>query len=493
MKKITYYIAGLIAFATILSACDETLDLDPISEITSEYKKLENEGQVRSAVIGCYNGMQKPMETEWMLTELRSDNSVQGAPTSTNTQNIEFNQLDLFSLLPTHARVYEYWLATYHNISRVNTVFASISVMTDEDEKNKLEAECRFIRAYHYFNLVRLFGPVFIETENILPAQARLINRSPVDSVYALIERDLNFAIKTTSLPDKRSNADLGRVSKLAAKTLLAKVYLTQGNLTGARTLLEEVYGKHSLLPYDKVFSIQYEMNDEIIFAIRYKSGGYGIGSSFANRFAPSSSGSAVINGDGSGWNFPSYDLMNNGYEANDARKAVTVAIYGSGTWPKNYTKKYLSQVQTTYDAENDWPILRYSDVLLMLAEIINEKDGYTNALPLINKVRSEHGNLPALTGITSQDACRLAIEKERRVEFAFENQRFFDLVRTKRAVDVLNNHIFVADLKFYNRYTVATRPNAADIVKEWQLLLPIPQREIDANSKIVIAQNYGY
>lgn len=492
MKKIIYIIC-LAVFTTFYS-CDETLDIDSDSEITSVYKEYKTEGQVRAGLVGCYNGLQKPMETEWMLTELRSDNTVQGSPTSTSTQNLEFNQLDLFFLLPTHARVYDYWLATYHNISRINTVLYSIDVLKDEKEKELYIAECKFLRAYHYFNLVRLFGPVFIETANVTPAEARLKDRSPVEDVYQLIIEDLKYAVDAENLPEKRSDADLGRVSKLAAKGLLAKVYLTLGKLPESRKLLEEIEitQLHRLLPYKEVFSTQNEMNDEILFAVRYKAGGYGIGSPFANRFAPSQSGSAVINGDGSGWNFPSYDLMANAYETGDARRDVTVDVYGTGDWPKNYNKKYLSQVQTTYDAENDWPILRYSDIILMLAEIINEQEGHTNALPWINEVRRVHGNLSALTMVTSQEECRLAIERERRVEFAFENQRFFDLVRTGRAVEVLNNQIFNTDKAFYNRYKVDV-PNPANIVKEWQLLLPIPQREIDANNKIAITQNYGY
>lgn len=138
-------------------------------------------------------------------------------------------------------------------------------------------------------------------------------------------------------------------------------------------------------------------MNEEILFTIRYKAGGYGLGSPFANHFAPTSSGSNVVNGDGSGWNHPSYDFMNNAYEPGDARRDITVDTYGNATWVKNYSKKFLSPVSNTFDAENDWPVLRYSDVLLMLAEVINETEGPANALPLINQVREVHGQLPTL------------------------------------------------------------------------------------------------
>lgn len=493
MKKIIYILTGL-ALIFSLPSCDETLDINSESEITSPDKTLTTEEQVSAAVVGCYNGLQKPMETEWMMTELRSDNAVQGVPTSTNSVNIEFNELDLFRLLPTHAQVYNYWLSSYTNIDRTNTVLGSLSVVKDEDKRNQYKGECAFIRAYHYFNLVRLYGPLFITTENISPDDAKLKDRSPVEDVYDLIIEDLTFAATITSLPEKWNDSNAGRVSRLAAKTLLAKVYLTLGKLNEAKNLLTEIRGsgKHQLLPYAEVFSIQNEMNDEIIFSIRYKAGGFGLGSPFANRFAPTASGNSIVNGDGSGWNFPSYDFMQNAYEAGDARKDVTVSTFGNATWVKNYVKKYLSAVSLTYDAENDWPILRYSDVLLMLAEVTNELEGYAGALPLINEVRNAHGNLPALTMVTSQNECRLAIEKERRVEFAFENHRFFDLVRTGRAIEVLNNQIFNLDKAFYGRYN-ANAPDPKSIVKEWQLLLPIPQREIDTNNKTVISQNYGY
>lgn len=490
IKKLTYLVG--VAMLAIFSACDETLDINAESEINDPDKKLKTEAQVYAALIGCYNGLQKPMETEWMMTELRSDNAVQGVPTSSNAVNLEFNELDMFTLLPTHAQVYNYWLDTYTNIGRTNTLLGSLEVVADEDLRSTYEGEGRFIRAYHYFNLVRLFGPVFITTENITPEESKTKDRSPVEDVYKVIIEDLKFA-SGEILPEVWDDDNAGRVTRLAAKTLLAKVYLTLHQYDEAKKLLVEVQssGKHYLLPYEDVFSIQNELNAEIIFTIRYKAGGYGLGSPFANRFAPTSSGSSIINGDGSGWNHPSYDFMNNAYEPNDARRDITVDVYGSGTWPKNYIKKFLSPVSNTYDAENDWPILRYSDVLLMLAEVLNETEGPANAIPLINEVREVHGELPALTMIETQEECRLAIEKERRVEFAFENHRFFDLVRTNRAVEVLNNQIFETDKAFYNRY--ANSPDPAQIVKEWQLLLPIPQREIDTNNKVIITQNYGY
>lgn len=491
MKKYIY-IVGLISSLFCFVACDETLDLD----IPSEIHKLDTQDKVRAALVGCYNGMQNTMENEWRLTELRSDNAVQGNPGSRNDVNLYLNDLDMFTVLPTHPEVDKYWLAAYKNINNANMVLAALDIIEDGNEQNAIKAEASFIRAYHYFNLVRLFGPLFIVTDRVSEQEAKSKQRSSVDLVYEQIIKDFAYAAddEVAALPEKQSDDNLGRVSRLAAKGMLAKVFLTQGNLVEARKLLDYIVstGKHELLPYKEVFSINNEMNNEILFSVRYKSGGYGIGSPFANYFAPTSSGNSVVNGDGKGWNFPSYDFMQNAYEANDKRKEITVNTFGNATWVKNYVCKYLSSVAITEDAENDWPVLRYADILLMLAEVINEQEGHTNALPLINNVRATHGDLAPLTMINSQEGCRLAIEAERRVEFAFENHRLFDLMRTNRALDVLNHQIFVADLTFYDRFK-DLKPDPTRIVQDWQLLLPIPQREIDTNNQIRISQNYGY
>lgn len=485
MKRLIYGLA-IVLFAGF-TACDDMLDIDPVSEIPAD-KYYQNAEQINTALMGAYRGMQKPLLTEWVLTELRSDNTVQRLPTSTNTQNLDLNDFDMFRPTASNPNIYDYWYATYQNIGAVNAILGNIGVVPSGSLKNQYEGEAKFIRAYHYFNLVRLFGPVFITTEVISPTAARMVNRSPVSDVYDLIISDLEFGAEM--LPQLYDNRNKGRISQWAAKTLLAKVYLTLGDSDNAKTLLLDVKQNsgHGLLTnYANVFSTQNEVNNEIVFAIRFKSGGFGMGSSFANLFAPAQSGAAIVNGDGSGYNYPSPSFMAS-YETTDARKAATVAVWNENS----YVKKYLSAVAIRYDAENDWPVLRYSDVLLMLAEIINENEGPDDALPLLNEVRVRASLNPVLS-VESQTACRLLIENERRYEFAFENQRWFDLVRTNRAINVLSEQIFLLDIAHYNRYPVTLRPNAATIIKEWQLLLPIPQREIDTNNEIIISQNFGY
>ncbi len=515
MKLIQYIM--LIGCAGLFS-CKKTIDLYPQSNLnTGTY--YSNYGEVKAALTGCYNGMQRSLSNEWQFTELRSDNSKQGQPGSTASTNRDLSDLDMFTPSTSHQALYTYWLATYNNIRNTNIVLQKLGVVynptngsitfnnidipiTDADRK-QLAGEAMFIRAYHYFNLVRLFGGVFLVHEPITPSQAKAMNRASVADIYKLIEADLSTA--ATSMNSLKfgqmAAADLGRATRWAAKGMLAKVYLTQGKKADAITLLQDVITNsgHSLQPtYAAVFNINNEMNSEIIFAIRYKAGGIGLGSHFGNTFAPLGSGSAVINGDGDGLNYPTADLdtATNG----DLRKPTLIATYGSGSAAKLYVKKYLFPVTLVDDGESDWPVLRYADILLMLAEA----QGYSpSSLDLINSVRPRAG-LPNYTmaSVTSVAQFELALSNERRIEFAFENQRWFDIVRfnttlnTLTAVQIMKDH-YTDEYYAHYRLYVTPAPTLAElhanISVNNRLLLPIPQREIDTNTQLVIEQNPGY
>jgi hypothetical protein len=289
-----------------------------------------------------------------------------------------------------------------------------------------------------------------------------------------------------------------GHTTVWAARALLGKVYLTLNRKADAIVQLQDVVTNsgYSLLPnYASVFSIDNEVNAEILFTIRYKAGGIGLGSPFANLFAPLGSGSAVVNGDGDGLNYPTADLdtLTNG----DGRKPAILSIYNPGA--KLYVKKYISTMLIPDDAENDWPVIRYADVLLMLAEA----QGFTpNSLQLISQVRQRAG-LGALdpAAVNTVALFEQALSTERRVEFAFENQRWFDLVRfnttlsTITAEQSMKDHFAREYQSHYRLYTAPT-PTLAELqgnVTHNRLLLPIPQREIDNNTTLVIPQNPGY
>lgn len=502
MKNILKYIS-IFCLVLTTGSCNDILDTNPIDEIGAGdfYKNTED---INQAVTACYNGMQSTLRNEWYLTELRSDNTRSYANNSTAVTSKNVYAMDMFRIQTTHPINQEYWESVYHNIANCNTVLKHLDVVSDAVTKGQFEGEALFIRAYHYFNLVRLYGPLFKVTARISIDEANKSERSSVEEIYALIESDLKTAI--SQLPSTYPDAQKGRVDIWGAKTLLAKVYLTLNRLDEAKVLLTEVKDNNSgygLLPsYSDVFSITNEMNKEILFTVRHKAGGLSLGSSFANSFAPANSFDFVITAGGDGNNCPTEDLLK-AYETGDLRKKVTLA----DTWTNvgstvyiAYPKKYLSQVATKYDAENDWPILRFADVLLMLGEIENELTGPSAGLPYLNQIRNRAG-LTSLTtvDIPSKLSFRTAMEKERRLEFALENQRFFDLQRTNKLISVMENHFEKEEFRNANSGAISayyTNPTYESYLADrkvyaWQLLLPIPFSVISVAPNA--SQNPGY
>lgn len=515
---------SIILLVASLAACNKIIDLEPESNVTVE-NYYRNYDEVNVALTGCYNGLQTPLETEWMMTELRSDISKQGSPGSTSTANIELNDLNTYLQNSSHDKVYDYWYYTYKNIRSANYVLRSLGVeyadgkialgeataQMEDEQRKQLAGEALFIRAYHYFNLVRLYGGVFILTKGEDADALKSINRSSIEDCYKLIAADLENAQNWLARKSysEMAEEDLGRATIWAAKSLLAKVYLTISRKADALPLLEDVISNsgHDLLSdYADVFSISNEMNKEIVFAIRYKAGGYGLGNFMANSFAALNSGSAIVNGNGSGLNYPTdnmvaqYIVPSSGYA--DERKAVTIDKYNTS----NYVKKFLSQVTTKDDAENDFPVIRFADVLLMKAEAL----GFDPvSVDIINRIRSRAGagtypgtgtfsaafyQYPASGSEAITDASFLGkLLDERRLELAFENHRLFDLTRTGQFVTSMQAYYASEYDSHYKKFKPALSLTELQANITIRPLLPIPQREIDTNNEITIEQNQGY
>lgn len=486
-----------------LASCN--LDQYPYSETAAD-EYVTDDNSVNNLVMGCYNGLHDVMYYEWAMTELRSDDARMYATGSSSNTSKLVEQLDQGVINTEHEWVEKYWNACYALISRTNNVLANTSVVADESHKKMYEGEARFLRALEYFNLVRLWGPVFIVTSKTPSDVARNMQRSSVDEVYALIEGDLELILDQQLLPEKQSDANLGRVDMNAAKALLAKVYATHYTIgdekfSKAATLCKEVLESASvgnpqtgtdLVSYQKIFDTDNEMNKEIIFAVRYLSGNVGLGSPFGNLFAPINNGANVIVGAANWYNAPSDNMINAYIQENDqVRLNANIAQkYHNATtdqWVEaTYCCKYTHPVTTQYDGESDWPIIRVGDIALLYAELQNEMSGPSaEALKYLNMIRERAQVAPyTLQELGNKYDFRMAVRKERRLELAFENQRWFDLMRWGTATETVNDYL--ANEAFYAGYTYTVNP-----IKDWQNYLPIPVSVKNINPDV--AQNAGY
>lgn len=340
----------VILLMVVLTGCEDFLDC-PANDKLEYGRYYRNAAEVNTGVLACYNGIHGPLEKEFFLTEIRSDNARNYRQNDVNGTELDLVNMDIYQVDPSSDINTLYWERTYHNIANCNSVMEHLDVIEEPVLRQQYEGEVRFIRGYHYFNLVRLYGAVFLVTERITPEEAKYAERSTVDIVYAQIKEDLEFA--ANNLPTGYESTQKGRIDCWGAKTLLAKVYLTLAGsendrpkakelLIKAQTLLKEVerdsgYGLVKT-SYADVFSISNEMNEEILFASRYKAGGYGLGSPFGNYFAPGNSENIIITGGGSGYNCPTVDLVETFKKENDeqveiidSRKAAVL----EETWTK--------------------------------------------------------------------------------------------------------------------------------------------------------------
>ncbi|MBE9463553.1 RagB/SusD family nutrient uptake outer membrane protein [Dyadobacter subterraneus] len=483
MKILKFYV--IASMIILLTACSEDfLDLKPISTATSDnfYKTADD---FKNAVNGAYAGLQAAglAGNSYIFGEIASDNTVAVASGSVTDQD----EFDRFYIKTTNPYISGRWNDAYSVIARFNTILDKIGAVTmDENLKNRYIAETKFLRAVVYFDLVRTFGDVPLILKPVsTPDEGYSFGRNPAAEVYTQIEKDLTDA--ESVLPVSYTGADIGRATKGAAKSYLGKVYLTQKKYSTVVSKLKEVIdqGNYALLPsYADVFKVANKNNKESVFDVQYKSGGTGEGNAWPNSFAPQNSGNAVIAFGGDGNNQPTTDIIN-AYEAGDLRKDVSVASsYTNATGqviPDRFIKKYYDVPVAKNDNGNNIPLIRYADVLLMYSEALNEI-GYQaagDAFTYLNMIRTRAGLAPKTSSdVPTQQAFRLAIEQERRVELAFEGQRWFDLVRTDRAITVINGK--KDQIRLVNQLTANN------------LVFPIPQSQIDIN-KEKIKQNPGY
>ncbi|WP_299438711.1 RagB/SusD family nutrient uptake outer membrane protein [uncultured Aquimarina sp.] len=479
-----------LSLTLLMVSCD--LEEDVTSFRTDE-NFYQNQEELNRGVIASYSSLYDVMSVEWNITELRSDNTFTNPDRSPESDAPRFT-LDRLTVDTNNSINQAYYANCYKTIALANRIIANLDVAEDQDLRNQYEGEAKFLRALMHFNLTRLYGSIVIADRVLIGEEGFELSRRPQSEVYPFIIQDLEDAI--TLLPEEYDDSEFGRATGIAARTILGKVHLTSStrDLEAAITQLEYVRdrGINDLLTnYDDLFEPGNELNNEVIFSVRYEQGLIGLGSPFPNFFAPLQSDGNVVFGNGDGLNVPTEDVSNL-YLTEDQRKLSSmadsyIATNGTEIFNKHVTK-YNSDFNALDDGDVDWPVTRFADVLLMLSEAYIDARGITEALIELNRVR-ERAGLTALTEteVSSSFAFKLALENERRLEFAFENHRFFDLLRTNRALTVINEH-FITEFAYNN-------PDNPDLdaspISDFQLLLPIPQREIDLNPNL--AQNIGY
>lgn len=505
-------IIGSLAAILSFTSCEDFLTDEPES-VLGQANFYTTPVRINQGVLGCYAGMKSILTDEWMLTELRSDNTCVSAISSSSSRRQALTNIAHFALLPSEVDIQNYWYNTFQNISNINAVLPSVldsTYVAIEKDRAQYEAELRFMRAYHYFTLVNLFGDMFKITSVIGPDEAKGIVRSPVTEVYNdIILPDLIIA--ADNAPDFYTGDDIGRATKWAAKGLLAKAYIQMGgleNLAMAKPLLEEVInesGQGLASNYADLFDPAKEMSgdvmQEVLFSVRYKGGSTTNGSQFWEFFAPQNS-ALLAAGTPDGDNNPTFEFMSL-YDGDtlDTRASASFDLYyRSSTRFASYITKFMDpNIKIKESAENDWIVLRFADILLLYAEVLAQDGSFATAHIPVNEVRRRAGK-PEAAPFTTQLMALDSVYHERRLELAFENHRWFDLLRMNtsysnpnKAMDIIKLHTFTTDWSFvYSLFDPLPVPDEGNYVND-RLLLPIPQYEIDANNEMVIPQNNGY
>ncbi|MBD3750441.1 MAG: RagB/SusD family nutrient uptake outer membrane protein [Sphingobacteriales bacterium] len=492
--KNTRNIIGFMLVIAMTTSCKKFVDYSPKEDyqITAD-DYLQSQDDYQKMVVGCYS----PMQWIWanrVIGDVASDNSVSGGENATD--QIGFQQIDDYQITPVNSYLTEAWKSCYEGINRVNYLEENKGKL-DFTGKDALYGQIYFLRAYYYFQLVRMFGDVPLFTDHRLSvADSRTLTRSPKADVYTQIETDLNNAIAVLPL----TNPEKGRVTKYAAQALLGKVLLYEGKFDAAAAMLENVIaGPFDLVPnFGDIFLQTGENGPESVFEVQYSNlspfydwsnPGRGQGNLMVQVCGIRNlTGSSPY---GQGWssNLPTQDLAN-AYQAGDTRKEVTILdieAYKAAHPEYNitylvapykntglYDQKYLPRKgETSGQVELNYLInyrdIRFADVLLMAAEAYNRSStpNDSKAQTYLNRVRQRAFGDNAHDITATGSALTQAIWKERRLELAMEGDRFFDLVRTGQAATTIEGFEAGKNEVF-----------------------PIPQEEVDISG---LTQNPGY
>ncbi|MBL7802120.1 MAG: RagB/SusD family nutrient uptake outer membrane protein [Saprospiraceae bacterium] len=488
MKKILFSLS-ILATALLLGSCEKFLELEPqsqgvaVTNTSADSVLYKSASEVEAALAGCYSDFKNEYyQLDYFVNgDAQSDDAYAGGDNPANFQ------IDDYKLDATNTNVSRDWAYLYSTVGKCNAVINNVGKVSDpaltDTRKAEILGEASFIRAFMYFQLVQLWGDVPLQLQEVTTISADNLDdiypiifpaRAPKEEIYAQIIADLE-----TALPRVRTtNVHKGYVTKGAVNAMLAKVYATREphDWDKVNQYCDAVInGGYALLAdYNQLWNNANENSAEAIFEINYNGG-----------ITDGNWGTKIFRGlDWKKFNLPANDLVAAfDAEGDNIRKNASVIFLDvSGKWSDSHWP------QTHYPFINKWRnfqegsdqnyiFIRLADILLLKAEALNEMGDVDGAATLVNQIRSRV-SLPN-TAAANQAAMRLAIEKERRLELAFEGHRWYDLKRTGRAIPVMNAAVGVNGQPLgYN-------------LTENRLLWPIPQAELDKNTKLT--QNPGY
>ncbi len=511
MKKIALLpsLLLLVLAAFVLDSCSKFLDDKPKTSLTTG-NAYQTASDIEAALVGCYNIFYGSDYYQWeyvMLSDVRSDNAYPGG----NNEET-FYDYDRFILPASNDHNFANWKALYKGIARCNILLNKIGDISDPEltdaRRNEIIGEGSFLRGYHYFQLVKMYGgvPLELESNTADPAATRK-RRATEAEVYNQIVSDLEQAVSL--LPDTYGNdaaVNKVRATKGAANAVLAKVWAQRSDrdyhhvLAHCDAVISSPAGYALLANYADLFDGNHDMNAEAILEVPYETGNW----------SASSWGIELYLAPEDGWQkycVPSKDLVAAYDAAGDAvRKNANIVFWnrdGNGapiSWadenwnpcgdtsvaiPFNYKQKHPAG----WASGDDYHMIRLADIILLKAEAQNELGNTAEAAAALNLIRSRVGLSPVSAGLSKADM-KKAILNERRLELAFEAHRWDDLVRAGEATNVMQ-----ALNEF--TYTCANGVPGPAVRMDYSRcdqnhwLMPIPQLEIDANGNLT--QNPGY
>lgn len=484
MKAKNIFIASLLLLSLLTACKKEFLIEDNPNEPTSA-QFWRNETDARSSIVALYAPLNFQyrygfFEFGWGPENWKSDELLYGG------EYPVFYQIANYLNTPEVYELMEFYNNAYQYVNRANQSIEGIPLCTmDENLKAEMVAEAKFFRAYGYFKLLRNFQHIpFYErspqnTEEIYAKQA---DRSVV---WALIEADFLEAIE--KLPASRAGAEVGRVTKAAAASFLGYAYLYQQKYTEAASVLSRVesaeFGAYSLLAiddYNQNWDGSNENNQESIWELQM----HNVKSDATNILQAEFLSWQEANA--SEWIFGRFtdeSALDGSTDPRYFKSMISpdldfqapLGIYselsssGNNLILKHTTDQWVAGNRN----ENNYPLMRYADVLLMLAEAVNETSGADAALPYINQVR-ERALMPSIPTGLSKEAFREKLMNERAVELSFEGRRWYDLVRWHEA-----GFIDIKQVLMQNN-----KPGAVNFDVR-HLYYPIPEIEYEVNPNL--------